>query len=925
MELKNREFFSIIKNYFTTEMGSEFNTVFKKLSNGLIISNAILILFDIIYTSYIKISPLYYFLPIGLIINGFSFYLNQKNHSKIAVYLIMILNLVVFPVNTMLFSVNNAYYFISVLGGIILAVHLPRIYEFIGAATIGVILFFIERKYLTGDIFTEEILSEHPELFYCRTALMFATYAYWLYLFKRNHYLHSKIIAGKDLTLLKYITALNQSDASIVITDKQGNIEFANPQIEKLTGYSKEEIINTNLSLFDSEKTPKKTSEQLKIQLKKGETWKGTLFNKGKNDVTYPVQAIISPVKNHSGEIINFVAISQDITEHIKLISELRESNEKYRQLSEQIDDVIWKIDLKTLTFNYINPAIKNMTGYSPKEITGAPLKYSFSEKSYNLLLSDLDTHLKNYDKDKNIKFRNRYQMMHKNKQIIDVEISANFVVDNTGSPYEAHGIARDITQQLKQEQELSQTNKNLKNNLTQTTEEYKQLLIQFTNIFDHISKAICFFEIKQQDIYFTSCNNKWASNIGYKPNKLEGKNISDILDQNTLNLYREFLNKAIVHNAPIYEELKWNKMFLYVNIIPIQDQIGKQYCLCFAYDITDKKEAEERLREKEQRFLNISRISKEAIVILKPDLRIDLANESFYKMANVKDKNTINNFIEIISHNNIQKLHKNIEQLNHGKAFCQFETELLPINKDILPVEINLSIIKESHKSLLLCVIRDISIRKNYEKKLIDSSIRIENKERQKLANDLHDNVGPLLSSLNMCLSLLFRQPEMKKYNTDINDINKILKESINAVREISNNLSPQVLINHGLISALEIFFKTRQKLINIEFTNNIGSLRFDEIKEAMLYNIIKEVFNNSVKYSQSTNIRLKIAKKFNFITVEYQDFGIGFNFDEKSTPASDNLGIFSTINRLKILEGEYHIKTAPGEGFLLQIIFPI
>ena len=61
---------------------------------------------------------------------------------------------------------------------------------------------------------------------------MFAVYSYWLFLYKRNHYLHSKIIAGKDLSLLKYMTAVDQSDATILITDKEGNIEYANPQLK---------------------------------------------------------------------------------------------------------------------------------------------------------------------------------------------------------------------------------------------------------------------------------------------------------------------------------------------------------------------------------------------------------------------------------------------------------------------------------------------------------------------------------------------------------------------------------------------------------------------------------------------------------------------------------------------------------------------
>ncbi len=128
------------------------------------------------------------------------------------------------------------------------------------------------------------------------------------------------------------INALNQSDASIFITDKQGDIEYTNPQIEKSTGYSKEELLGQNPRIFQSGKTTKETFMELWNNLEKGETWKGSLYNKKKNNEEYIVQSIISPVKNFSGEIINYVAIMEDITEHLKMISNLRESNEKINE-----------------------------------------------------------------------------------------------------------------------------------------------------------------------------------------------------------------------------------------------------------------------------------------------------------------------------------------------------------------------------------------------------------------------------------------------------------------------------------------------------------------------------------------------------------------------------------------------------------------
>jgi signal transduction histidine kinase len=211
----------------------------------------------------------------------------------------------------------------------------------------------------------------------------------------------------------------------------------------------------------------------------------------------------------------------------------------------------------------------------------------------------------------------------------------------------------------------------------------------------------------------------------------------------------------------------------------------------------------------------------------------------------------------------------------------------------------------------------------RNIEKQITYTGIQVETNERRKLASDLHDNVGPLLSSMNMYLSSLARKPEVQLYSDTITNIRRILKETIASVREISNNISPQVLHNYGLTDALNLFFESKKNLIPIKIENNMGDFRFSETKENMLYNIVKEAFNNSIKYANATLIELNIKKTENLITVIYKDNGIGFNLEEKLASASLSLGLFSIINRIKNLDGIYEINTSPGKGFMLEVNF--
>jgi signal transduction histidine kinase len=173
------------------------------------------------------------------------------------------------------------------------------------------------------------------------------------------------------------------------------------------------------------------------------------------------------------------------------------------------------------------------------------------------------------------------------------------------------------------------------------------------------------------------------------------------------------------------------------------------------------------------------------------------------------------------------------------------------------------------------------------------------------------------------MYLSSLSRKPEVQKYSGLIQDVRRILKETISTVREISNNISPQILNTFGLTAALNLFFDSMKNLIDIKIENNIGDFRFSETKEVMLYNIIKEAFNNSIKYANASRIEVYLNKIDNIITVVYSDNGIGFNLEEKMALASKSLGLFSMINRIKNLNGVYKIKTSPGNGFYLEVNF--
>ena len=121
-------------------------------------------------------------------------------------------------------------------------------------------------------------------------------------------------------------TAVEQSAESVVITDPQGIIEYINPAYERVTGYSKKEVIGRTPSILKSGKMPDYQYRLLWQEITAGRVWRGKLINRKKNGTTFTEDAIITPVKDHQNEISHFVAVKRDVTSQDQLEHLVRQS-----------------------------------------------------------------------------------------------------------------------------------------------------------------------------------------------------------------------------------------------------------------------------------------------------------------------------------------------------------------------------------------------------------------------------------------------------------------------------------------------------------------------------------------------------------------------------------------------------------------------
>ena len=155
---------------------------------------------------------------------------------------------------------------------------------------------------------------------------------------------------------------------------------------------------------------------------------------------------------------------------------------------------------------------------------------------------------------------------------------------------------------------------------------------------------------------------------------------------------------------------------------------------------------------------------------------------------------------------------------------------------------------------------------------------------------------------------------------------ISKIRISSISSLKDISNNLSPHVLLDFGLFKALKSFIN-RLKIIGepmIKLNSNIGDRRFSFNIEVVLYRVICELLSNTLKHARAHNVYIDLMADQNTIRLKYIDDGIGFDVNRQEKDVT-GMGYSNMKSRIKSLNGAYEIFSEPEEGIRVNIIISL
>lgn len=204
--------------------------------------------------------------------------------------------------------------------------------------------------------------------------------------------------------------------------------------------------------------------------------------------------------------------------------------------------------------------------------------------------------------------------------------------------------------------------------------------------------------------------------------------------------------------------------------------------------------------------------------------------------------------------------------------------------------------------------------------KRILTAVLRTEEKARSRFSKELHDGLGPLLSSARMSLSALSREERSADQREIIDNTTYVIDEAIRSLREISNNLSPHVLNDFGLARGVQNFIDKSAAMhdAKIRFTTNLRTERYDTDIEVILYRVICELINNSLKHAACTSINLSLSQNGSELALDYTDDGRGFN---PQAMMDCGMGLSNISSRINSLGGTFDIWSAKGKGMRAAI----
>ena len=647
------------------------------------------------------------------------------------------------------------------------------------------------------------------------------------------------------------------------------------------------------------------------------------------------------PLLDEKGEIVEWIGAASDITDQKHAEEILKEAERKYRELVQFSPAAIYEIDFKKRRFTSVNEAMCIITNYTREELLQIDPFDMVDEEDRILFQSQIDQWLRDEEPDT----QPEYKIKTKDGRVINVLLNVTFKRDPDGKPLGATVVANDITERKRTEEALRESEERLK---------FAQ---------DSAGAGIWDWDMPSGKLNWSEALFKI---FDLKPSK-EGASFESwrsVLHPEDRQKAEENIEKAIKNKTKIESEyriklkngkVRWirtlgNTMY--------DDNAEPLRMSGICIDITGRKQIEKTMRESESKYRTLFDSIDEAFCILELiynesgkaiDCRYMEVNKVFAQHTGITE-NVVGKLASEVAPNLEEYWYKLYDRVLHTGEPMRLEnyneatgrwyqthaariggegSHLVGIVFDDITerkrIEQELKKMNETLMEQVLERTEIANIRANQSRKLAVALLEAEEKERQRIADLLHEDIQQILAVAKLQLQIACKElppvPELA-------EVEKLLDESMKKTRHLSHELSPEVLYHSGLIPALKWLAGQMKSQLGLEVLLKVNQeKKLESISlRIFIFRVVQELLFNVTKHASVHRVTVALTFRQNILKVTVSDKGVGFNPNILDNPTDKTgFGLMSLRERVQDLGGSIDITSTLGKGTKVTLTFPL
>ena len=351
---------------------------------------------------------------------------------------------------------------------------------------------------------------------------------------------------------------------------------------------------------------------------------------------------------------------------------------------------------------------------------------------------------------------------------------------------------------------------------------------------------------------------------------------------------------------------------------------------------IGERKQAETALRESEERYRELFENARDAIYVHDMNGTYIRVNRAAERLSGYTREEIVgHNFTEFVAPDHIRQVRENFCLKLAEKGETTYEVDVIAKDGCRVPFEVSSRAIYENGIVVgVQGMARDITERKLAQDALQMFSrqlIEAQEDERRRIARELHDQIGQVLTAVKMNLHTVQQVSNSSEISAHVKDNIEAVDEALRLVRDLSVELRPPVLDDLGLVTALRWYVDryTRRTGLNVEVVIELpdDKERFSRDLETACFRIAQEALTNVVRHAKATQARVGLAKYGNCLLLTVRDDGIGFDVEslKKRAPRAATLGLISMQERAHAAGGMIEIDSTVSKGTEVRFKLPL